>query len=233
MSNPAGKPGNNATMRMGLSDSMDMRNLLYAISEEFPLVISVNLTQNTYKMLEYENYKTQKAAAGGVFDDLIEVGASTVDPMHRQLFIDAFSRRSLLAAYAEGRKKVELDVRQLRDNGQYGWVKTTVIFLTNEENDEVLEITLAQPIEEEKEKVPTERGRPGRAACSDGHRPGRLQARERQLGAQDRRHGAGRLCRHAQRVFPRLRRHRPRGRRRVRSVHEICRVAQSGDGQRL
>lgn len=140
------------TVRHGISDSMELRNLLYAISEEFPLVISANLTDNKYKILEYENFATQKASAQGVFDDLIKVGASTIAPEHKQVFIDTFSREKLLKAYARGEKRVTLETRQIRDTGDYGWVKTTVIFFVDPDNGNIMEISLAKPIEEQKAK---------------------------------------------------------------------------------
>jgi diguanylate cyclase (GGDEF)-like protein/PAS domain S-box-containing protein len=45
-----------------------------------------------------------------------------------------------------------MDVRQLGDDGVYRWVKTSVIFLKNEENDDVIEITLSRPITAEKSR---------------------------------------------------------------------------------
>ncbi len=137
-------------MRGGIPDTNELKNLLYAISEAFPLVISANLTKNTYKILEYENFATKKATESGVFDDLVTVGVTTIDPAHRNKFIETFSRDKLLEAYAKGEKKVAYECRQLKDNGEYGWIKTTVIFLKNHDNNEVLEITLAGPIEEQK-----------------------------------------------------------------------------------
>ncbi len=135
-----------------ISDKTELQELLFAISEAFPLIIWVNLTRNTYKTLEYENYINKKASPGGVFDELIEVGVSTIYPEHQQAFLDAFSRKNLLKAYAMGKKKVELDALQIRDDGgEYGWVRTTVVFI-NHGNDEVLEITFSRPIEEEKAK---------------------------------------------------------------------------------
>lgn len=148
--------GNNAqdrkfpTIREGISDSIEIRHILYAMSKFFPMVIWVNLTRNVYTIMEYEKFATRKAQITGCFDELIEVGAGTVDPAHRQMFIEAFSRENLLQAYARGETSVVREVRQLRDDGEYGWVRTTVIFLTNDENNEVIEITFAQPIEEEK-----------------------------------------------------------------------------------
>lgn len=137
-------------MNGGMPETKELKNLLYAISDAFPLVISVNLTKNTYEMLEYHNFAKKKAAARGVFDDLVTIGAATIDPAHRQKFVETFSRDKLLEAYARGEKKVSYECRQLKDNGEYGWVKTTVIFLKNDNSDDVLQITLARPIEEQK-----------------------------------------------------------------------------------
>ena len=138
------------SLRGDFSDTTELHHLLFAISKFFPMIIYVNLTQNKYKMLEYESFTTKKAAIEGNFDDLVNVGVETVHPLHKKKFYDTFCRENLLKAYASGEESVVLDVRQLSDQGEYGWVKTSVIFLTNEENDEVLEITLARPFEQEK-----------------------------------------------------------------------------------
>lgn len=133
-----------------LSDSTELRHLLFAISKFFPMIIYVNLTKNSFKMLEYERYTTKKASVEGVFDDLITDGLTTIDPIHKKMFYDTFSRENLLKAYARGEQSVVLDVRQLGDDGIYRWVETNVVFLTNEENDDVIEISLSRPITKEK-----------------------------------------------------------------------------------
>jgi diguanylate cyclase (GGDEF)-like protein/PAS domain S-box-containing protein len=100
--------------------------------------------------MEYNSFTTKKAETSGIFDDLIKVGMSTVDPVHKQAFYDTFSRESLLKAYSRGEPSVVLDVRQLGDDGIYRWIKTSVIFIKNQENDDVIEITLSRPISSEK-----------------------------------------------------------------------------------
>jgi diguanylate cyclase (GGDEF)-like protein/PAS domain S-box-containing protein len=132
--------------------SVELKNLFCALSSFFPMIIYVNLTQNTYKILEYNSFTTRKANTSGIFDDLIHVGMSTVDPVHKQMFFDTFSRDSLLKAYARGETSVVLDVRQLGDDGISRWIKTSVIFIKNHENDDVIEITLSRPITSEKVK---------------------------------------------------------------------------------
>ncbi|UWG97220.1 sensor domain-containing diguanylate cyclase [Dehalobacter sp. DCM] len=130
--------------------TLEMQHLLFAISKFFPMIIYVNLTKNSYKMLEYGRYTTKTSPIGGVFDELIENGIASVDPLHKKIFYNTFSRESLIKAYAKGETSVVLEVRQLGDDGIYRWVKVTVIFLTNQENDDVIEITLTRPIIQEK-----------------------------------------------------------------------------------
>jgi diguanylate cyclase (GGDEF)-like protein/PAS domain S-box-containing protein len=132
------------------SASVELKNLFYALSSFFPMIIYVNLTLNTYKIIEYTSFSTKKADVSGIFDDLINVGMSTIDPVHKQLFYNTFSRDSLLQAFSRGEASVVLDVRQLGDDGIYRWIKTSVIFIKNQENDDVIEITLSRPITLEK-----------------------------------------------------------------------------------
>ena len=132
------------------SASVELKNLFYALSSFFPMIIYVNLTQNTYKIIEYTSFTTKKADISGIFDDLIKVGMSTVDPEHKQVFYDTFSRDSLLKAFSRGEPSVVLDIRQLGDDGIYRWIKTSVIFIKNQENDDVIQITLSRPIALEK-----------------------------------------------------------------------------------
>lgn len=144
------KPQKMPSLRENIFDSIELHHLLYAISKFFPMVIYVNLTRNTYKMLEYEQHTTKTSPLNGVFDVLIDAGVASVDPMHKKIFYDTFSRESLLEAYARGETSVVLDVRQRGDDGVYRWIKTNVIFLTNEENNDIIEISLSRPIVQEK-----------------------------------------------------------------------------------
>lgn len=140
----------NASLSEMDSSSVELKNLFFALSKFFPMIIYVNLTRNTYKIIEYNSFTTKKADVSGVFDDLISIGMSTVDPAHKQVFHDTFSRDSLLKAFERGEPSVVLDIRQLGDDGIYRWIKTSVIFIRDQENDDIIEITLSRPITLEK-----------------------------------------------------------------------------------
>ncbi len=126
-------------------DSSELSKLFAALSTLYPLVISVNLTQNSYYMMEYDTFKARSCPDAGVFDDLIEGGALTYHPDDRQSFKDTFSREKQLAAYKSGKKTLTHTGRQLGDDGILRPIKTTVIF-TEDKNGDICQITLSKPL---------------------------------------------------------------------------------------
>lgn len=141
------KPHEGATLTtMDIYDNSDFQKLLKAMSTFFPLVISANLTKNTFAMLEYANYASQRAQQGGNYDELILDGASAFYPEDREEFLKCFKRENMLKAYAEGRKTVEHAGRQLGDDGVYRMVQTVAIFVDDDENGDVCEISMTHVI---------------------------------------------------------------------------------------
>ena len=87
------QPRSTATMvRTDWYESSEFRKLLRAMAAFFPLVISVNLTKNTYYMMEYMAYTTQRARDEGSFDQLIADGAATFHQEDKDGFINTFGR---------------------------------------------------------------------------------------------------------------------------------------------
>ncbi len=122
--------------------------LMRGISDTYDMIISANLTQNTYHMISYDRYMNQSAEYQGVFDDLIVVGANSIPDSHKEQFMKAFSREELLKAHKAGKKDVYLEHQQYDDAGEVHWIATHVIFTDNPYNDDVLEITMSQNIDE-------------------------------------------------------------------------------------
>lgn len=122
--------------------------LMKGITNTYDMIISANLTNNTYHMISYDRYLNQAAEYNGNFDELINVGINSVPDSHKEKFKNAFSRKSLLAAYKKGKKDVYLEHQQYDDNGALHWISTHVIFTDNPYNDDILEITLSQNIDE-------------------------------------------------------------------------------------
>lgn len=126
---------------------MERQRLYAALYNIIPMVISVNLTKNSYEMMNYDDFYARSAAEKGVFDDLIAVGATTIpEGEDRERFLETFSRQSLLKAYERGEKKVALEHRQIGDDGRLYWSETMVIFVKSDLDEDLYEITLAQDI---------------------------------------------------------------------------------------
>lgn len=130
--------------------NLEITQLATAARVAYQLLIAVNLTQNSYYMVEYDQFRCKQAKDQGDFDELIEVGASTVDPEFREEFRRKFSRKNLLEAFARGEKQVSMELRQLDDNGEYYWNYTQVVRVESPYTDDVLEITMSRSIEEER-----------------------------------------------------------------------------------
>lgn len=141
--------------------NLELGLLATAVKVAYQMLISVNLTQNSYYMMEYDQFHTRKAAESGVFDDLITLGAETVHPDFREEFIRKFSRQSLLQAFEKGIRQVSIEMLQLGDDSIYHWNYTQVIKVESPYTDDILQITLSKCIDEErrqqKERLDKER----------------------------------------------------------------------------
>lgn len=122
-----------------------------AISQIYTMVISVNLTKNTYFMVEYADFDSQCAPVSGVFDELIESGAQSMHPDYRKAFAANFNRENLLKMYEEGETSRYMEHRQLGADGVYHWTNTHVIRIENPYNQDVLQVSLSRNIDKDKQ----------------------------------------------------------------------------------
>ncbi len=137
-------PDNTAT-----STVMDVMLLMTAVQTAYDMIISVNLSRNTFHMVDYDRFQTHCVDNDGVFDDLIEMGSSSIPLSHRKEFHDTFCRANLLKEYHAGKKSVELEHPQYADDGKLHWVYTQVLFMNDGRTGDILQITLSQYIDNE------------------------------------------------------------------------------------
>ncbi len=122
--------------------------LMRGINDSFDMVIFANLSKNTYHMMSYDRFLNRSAENEGIFDDLIEVGVSTVPDTFKESFANAFSRKSLLEAQKEGKGDVYLEHQQYDEQGGIHWVATQVLFVDNPYDEDIIEITLSKNIDD-------------------------------------------------------------------------------------
>ncbi len=121
--------------------------LMAAVESAYDLIISVNLTKNTYHMIDSDKFLTRAEHCDGVFDELITGGAEFIPEPDKSAFVATFSRGSLLRAYAEGKNNVSLRHKQYSIDGGLHNVETTVLLMQDTRTLDILEITLARYID--------------------------------------------------------------------------------------
>ncbi|MDO5134729.1 MAG: sensor domain-containing diguanylate cyclase [Eubacteriales bacterium] len=135
-------------------DPGEMKRLLTAVSTYCPMVISANLTKNTYHIMEHLDHASHRARDEGNYDQLVREECKLVHPEDRQGFLECFTRESLLRAYDSGKGIVHYMNRQAGKNGIYRRMKTAVIFMEDEKTGDVCDISFTHVIlaEEDEEK---------------------------------------------------------------------------------
>ncbi len=133
------------------SKELEALLLMRAICETYDMIVSVNLTQNHYVYFSYERF-INKEEDEGIFDDVINYHSGFVSERHREAYLQSFSREALIQAYKDGKKDVYLEYQQADDNGVYHWLATHTMFIDNPYNDDIIEITISQNIDERMRK---------------------------------------------------------------------------------
>ncbi len=134
------------------SSVMDVMLLMSAVQTAYDAIVSVNLTKNTFHMVDVDKFLTHGLSPSGVYDDLVESGVLSLPVSYRKEFREKLSRESLINAYREGRKSVKLEYQQYSDNGELHWLNTKALLIHDNRTGDILQITLLQYIDKEIEE---------------------------------------------------------------------------------
>ena len=77
-----------------------------AISQVFAMIVSANLTKNTYTMIKQGDFLADDLPMTGRYDDLIDYGVENIHPNYQGLFLEKFSREHLLKTFERGGREV-------------------------------------------------------------------------------------------------------------------------------
>lgn len=130
--------------------NVELSQLATAVQIAYQMLISVNLTRNTYHMMEYGRTQVRRPEDDGCFQELIAFELSTVRPDHRDEFLRKFSREAMVRAFSNGERLVAMDVPHLGEDGEYHWYFTQVVRVESAYTKDMLEITLSRNIDRER-----------------------------------------------------------------------------------
>ena len=128
---------------------IENRSLRTAIYNAYPLIVSVNLTKNTYNCFMEEG-EALLPNAQGCFERLVNESIPLVYPSYRKEFADMFNRENILAKFAQGEREVYKEFKEIGIDGKYHWVSVHFIYVDNPVNDDVLAIELVKELDQQR-----------------------------------------------------------------------------------
>lgn len=128
---------------------IENRSLRAAICTAYPLIISVNLTKDTYSCF-IEDQKTDPYARQGSYTERLSQGLPKVYPCYREDFAAAFERQAVMDRFASGERDIYMELQEKGYDGEYHWLSVQLIYVENPFDDDVLAIELVKVLDSQR-----------------------------------------------------------------------------------
>ena len=87
----------------------------------------MDLCQNTYEIIGCDESGWFSEGEYGCYDDLLEQGIRSTHPSYSGALRQTFSRGNVLKAFEDGKRELQLDLRQKDEDGTYHWMNTLLL----------------------------------------------------------------------------------------------------------
>lgn len=101
-----------------------------AIFTAYPLILSLNLTRNTFRCITSGNCII-KLPLEGNYDELVKNSYPQIYPAYQEDFLKLFSRDKLIHTFEQDASEVYLELRQLGADNDYHWISAHVVHVEN------------------------------------------------------------------------------------------------------
>ena len=128
----------------------ERKMLVGAISNVFPVIISLNLSRDTLKFIYLQRGLMVNIREDGSYSQLYESFIPTVHPDSLEEFKRRFSLENLRRTLGKERQEVFMDTRQMLTDGQYHWTSIQMIYVENPYSEDDLAILLSRRIDEQR-----------------------------------------------------------------------------------
>lgn len=126
---------------------LENRSLRAAICSAYPLIISVNLSQDSYNCFVNEQ-NSYALAKEGSYTGLLRGSLSSIYASYQDDFAAQFDRQALLKRFSDGEREIYMELQSKALDGNYHWLAIHVIYVDNPFNDDVLTICLIKLLDE-------------------------------------------------------------------------------------
>ncbi|MCC8024503.1 MAG: response regulator [Clostridium sp.] len=128
---------------------LENSSLRAAICTAYPLIMSVNLTRDTYNCM-IEEHTTHLSAKQGAFTSLIRSSLPAVYPSYREDFAASFDREEALRRFASGQREIYMELQHMGEDGKYHWISVLLIYVENPFNSDVIAIGLVKILDNQR-----------------------------------------------------------------------------------
>lgn len=131
------------------SETSEVRHLIEALTDFYQLVLSINVDENVYYLMEeVKDGVFSRLPIFGELDNFVNVTAARVHPDDVEGFMVRLSRQSLKAANEKGRASIRYTFRFLDLDNRYRPTEATAIFY-RDEKDNLCDFTLVKWADDE------------------------------------------------------------------------------------
>lgn len=125
---------------------IENRSLRAAICTAYPLILSVNLTRDTYNCF-IEEQSAYFIERKGTYSGLIQNVLERVYPSYREDFAAAFEREEVIRRFKSGEHEIYMEYKQEGIDGKYHWIAINMIYVENPFSNEIIAIELVKNLD--------------------------------------------------------------------------------------
>ncbi len=130
---------------------LENRALRTAIYTAYPLIMSINLSKDTYNCF-FNEQEVFSFPAEGVYSDLVSACLPNVYLSYQEDFRATFCREEILRRFAEGEREIYMELQEQGADGVYHWIAWHLIYVENPFSEEVLAIHLVKVLDAQRQE---------------------------------------------------------------------------------
>lgn len=129
--------------------AMESRSLRTAICTTYPVIIHVNLTQDTYKFY-LRTQKMKKLPDEGRYSDMLEDFIERAYPSYQEDFAAKFNKEEILRRFSAGEREIYMELQQTWNDEKYHWMLIQLIYVENPFNEDVMAIEMIKFLDDQR-----------------------------------------------------------------------------------
>lgn len=128
---------------------LENRSLRAAICIAYPLIMSVNLSRDTFNCF-IDQHSIFKNFRSGSYSRLMELSLQAVYPAYREDYISTFSREEIMRRFDAGEREIYMEFQEKGVDGIYHWISVQIIYVDNPFDDDVMAIKLIKLLDSQR-----------------------------------------------------------------------------------